>query len=227
MRSTGGGIGRSAMSGSYERLPENRGSGSPLRQRSPSARVLEPAYLQPGEPMPRPAYVQEPHRMAQVAGNIGSYDRIEQSEFAKVLKDNIFLERELESQRVELSLKTDFNLLDAFKLFDTRGSGNVSVQDIIAGLRERLGFADFTHDDVYLLFRRHDVNNDGKLNFSEFSNMLLPMSKEYAALLTDRPDFYMSRNVPVTQFFNVDTRNEFRNAWAANFRCERACEQLR
>ena len=144
-----------------------------------------------------------------------------------MLKDNVFLERELEAQRVELALKTDFNLLDAFKLFDTRGSGNVSIQDIVAGLRERLAFEEFTHDDVYLLFRRHDTNNDGKLNFSEFSNMMLPMAKEYAALLTDRPDFYMSRNVPITQFFNADTRNEFRNTWAANFRCERACEQLR
>jgi Ca2+-binding EF-hand superfamily protein len=95
-------------------------------------------------------------------------------------------------------LKTDFNLLDAFKIFDSRGAGNISVQDITSGLREILGVSNFNHDDVYLLFRRHDANSDGKLNFSEFSNMILPISKEYAALLTDRPDFYMSRNVPIT-----------------------------
>ena len=73
--------------------------------------------------------------MAQVAGNIGSYDRIEQSEFAKVLKDNIFLERELESQRVELSLKTDFNLLDAFKLFADDGTDDM---DGVAAIRASL-----------------------------------------------------------------------------------------
>ena len=93
-----------------------------------------------------------------MAGNIGCYDRIEQAEFAKVLKDNIFLERELESAKIETALKNDFNLLDAFKIFDTRGTGNISVQDIIASLRETLGFSSFTHDDVYLLFRRHDSN---------------------------------------------------------------------
>lgn len=128
----------------------------------------------------------------------GTYDRIEQAEFAKVLKDNIFLERELESAKIELALKPDFNLLDAFKIYDTRGSGNVSVQDIISALRENLNFTEFTHDDVYLLFRRHDANTDGKLNFTEFSNVLLPVSKEYSALLTDRPDFYMSRSIPLS-----------------------------
>ena len=133
-----------------------------------------------------------------MAGNIGNYDRIEQAEFSKVLKDNIFLERELESARIEAALKNDFNLLDAFKIFDSRGTGNISVQDVITALREILGFTQFTHDDVYLLFRRHDKNQDGKLNFTEFSNVLLPISKEYAALLTDRPDFYMSRQMPIT-----------------------------
>ena len=162
-----------------------------------------------------------------MAGNIGSYDRIEQAEFAKVLKDNIFLERELESAKIEAALKNDFNLLDAFKIFDSRGTGNISVQDIINSLREILGFTQFTHDDVYLLFRRHDKNQDGKLNFTEFSNVVLPISKEYAALLTDRPDFYMSRQLPISQFFNADTRAEFRNLWASLFKCERACEVLR
>ena len=88
--------------------------------------------------------------------DFGSFDRIEQQEFAKVLKDNIFLERELEGAKIEAALKPDFNLLDAFKVFDPRGSGNISVQDVIMALRESIGFSEFTHDDVYLLFRRND-----------------------------------------------------------------------
>lgn len=57
---------------------------------------------------------------------------------------------------------------------------------------------DFTHDDVFLVFRRFDYNQDGKLNFNEFSNLLMPLSKEYSVSLTERPDFYMSRDVPIT-----------------------------
>lgn len=81
---------------------------------------------------PRKEYkYNEPIVSAVSVQNFGTFDKVEQQEFAKILKDNIFIERELESMRVETSLLPDFNLLDAFKLFDTRGIGNVSVQDII------------------------------------------------------------------------------------------------
>lgn len=36
------------------------------------------------------------------------------------------MERELESAKVELSLKPDFNLLDAFKIIDVENKGYVS-----------------------------------------------------------------------------------------------------
>ena len=57
--------------------------------------------------------------------------------------------------------------------------------------------------------------------------MILPVSKEYAALLTDRPDLYLSRGVPLSQYFNMETRNEIRNLFSALFRVERSCETLR
>jgi len=43
-----------------------------------------------------------------------------------MLKEIIFMERELESAKVELSLKPDFNLLDAFKIIDVENKGYVS-----------------------------------------------------------------------------------------------------
>jgi len=138
---------------SYGRLP---GRTSPLRSRSP--RRDSPLYQADVQVHQSFTQEQPPRNVAAMAGGIGSYDRVEQAEFSKVLKDNIFLERELESARIEAALKNDFNLLDAFKIFDTRGTGNISVQDVITSLRETLGFAQFTHDDVYLLFRRHDGN---------------------------------------------------------------------
>ena len=192
------------------------GQQSPLRQKSPRKE---------GSPIPTMARAQGPPVNAGM--NYGSFDRIEQSEFAKIIKDNIFLERELETAKIELALKPDFNLLDAFKLFDVRSTGNVSVQDIINGLQSNLQVMDFTHDDVYLLFRRYDFNQDGKLNFTEFSNLILPISKEYAALLTDRPEFFMTRGVPLSHYFNNDTRNEMRSLLKMLFKVERSAEVLR
>jgi len=55
-------------------------------------------------------------------------------EFIKVLKDIIFAEREVESAKIELALKSDFNIVDKFNMFDLRGSGNVTQQDLKDGL---------------------------------------------------------------------------------------------
>ena len=120
--------------------PHTNGRQSPLRDRSPRR-------------IPTDARV--PITSGQT---YGTFDRIEQQEFSKIVKDNIFLERELEGARIDTALKTDFNLLDAFKIVDSKGVGNVSVQDVIQSLKEVLNFHEFSHDDVYLLFRRFDKN---------------------------------------------------------------------
>ncbi len=43
---------------------------------------------------------------------------IEQSELANYLKQMIFIERDIESAKIDLSLKADFNLVDSFRIFD-------------------------------------------------------------------------------------------------------------
>lgn len=36
------------------------------------------------------------------------------------LKEIVFLEREVESAKIDLALKSDFNLKDAFRMFDSK-----------------------------------------------------------------------------------------------------------
>lgn len=74
------------------------------------------------------------------------------------------------------------------------------------GLQRHLGFCDFNSDDIYMFFRRHDQGGRGHLSYQDFNNVMLPYSKEYAALVTDRPDYYISRGACMDRFFNVDTR---------------------
>jgi Ca2+-binding EF-hand superfamily protein len=45
---------------------------------------------------------------------------MEQNEFAAVLKEIVFLERGVEQAKIDLALKSDFNLLDAFRMFDMK-----------------------------------------------------------------------------------------------------------
>lgn len=52
------------------------------------------------------------------------------SMFQKLLE----LEKDLEKQKVHLSLKCDFNLIDAFRILDPHGQGSISQADIGQGL---------------------------------------------------------------------------------------------
>ena len=59
------------------------------------------------------------NRVAGGGGGAGNRcDRIELEEFVRAIKDIVFAEREVESAKIELALKSDFNIVDAFKMMD-------------------------------------------------------------------------------------------------------------
>ena len=136
-------------------------------------------------------------------------DRVELEEFIRSMKDIIFAERELESAKIELALKSDWNVIDGFKMMDLRSVGALTQQDLKDGLMRNLGFMDFSNDDIYLLFRRFDKTNAGSLTYQDFNRMVLPFSREYACLVTDRGDYYSRRSRDGSTYFNQDTRYEF------------------
>ena len=78
-----------------------------------------------------------------------------------------------------------------------------------------------------LFFRKHDRQGRGRLNLGEFTNAFLPFSREYASLVTDRPDYYSSRGYDYTRFFNPETRLEMKSVWAAIFKAEHIMEKIR
>jgi hypothetical protein len=76
------------------------------------------------------------------------FDRIEQSELANCLKSIVFIERDIEAAKINLALKPDFNMMDAFRMFDIKALGSISLSDLMDGLRQNLEFIDYTPDDV-------------------------------------------------------------------------------
>lgn len=95
------------------------------------------------------------------------------------------------------------------------------------GLQHNLSFADFTPDDIYLLFRRFDKTNSGQLTFNDFSKAVLPFSREYSCLITDRADFYSRRERDPSRYFNESTRYEMQAFFSILLRKERFMEALR
>lgn len=103
-----------------------------------------------------------------------------------MLKDIIFLERELESSKIELTLKPDFNLLDAFKMIDLHNIGWVTLQELSENLHRILEVDTLSlegMENIQLVFRRYDTNRDGRLSLAEFCKIFTPVGKEYAALV--------------------------------------------
>lgn len=54
-----------------------------------------------------------------------------------------------------------------------------------------------------------------------------PSSKEYASIITGRPEFFSRKDISPGDYFNVDTRNELRAMFKIMFHTERATECLR
>jgi Ca2+-binding EF-hand superfamily protein len=96
------------------------------------------------------------------ASRSGSKGRsFEEEQLVKSLKDQISFDRDLEEAKRRLALRSDFNLLDAFKIFDRKGKGFVTMTELERALHE-IGLYP-TKDELYLFFRRYDKDSDGLL----------------------------------------------------------------
>jgi Ca2+-binding EF-hand superfamily protein len=73
-------------------------------------------------------------------------------------------------------------LFDAFRQFDHESLGYLTIKDLINGL-EALNVNE-SQSDVILFFRKYDKNNECRIRFSEFADVLCPKDKIYAQLLS-------------------------------------------
>lgn len=69
-------------------------------------------------------------------------------------------------------MRRDFNLFDAYRIFDTRSTGQISVSDIKLALYD-IGLM-ATYDEVELFVNRYDKDRNGRLSFSEFCDAIIP-----------------------------------------------------
>jgi Ca2+-binding EF-hand superfamily protein len=130
----------------------------------------------------------------------------EEEHLAIALKENINNDRDLESLKNEISLKVDFNLLDAFRFFDISGKGYITRGELEDGLKEFGVFP--TSTELYLIMRKFDSDNDSLLKYTDFCEMVTPKSPEYADILTKRvPTYADQENLDL--IFSYDTKKSF------------------
>jgi len=90
----------------------------------------------------------------------------------------------VEKAKVDLSLKTDFNLIDAFRMFDPTGTGQASHQVIRQVLAE-INLC-CKEEELLLFMQRFDKDRDNHLRYSEFCDAFLPIDSFHASLLAKK-----------------------------------------
>ena len=183
---------------------------SPMRASSPM-RVSPVRYVPVPEPLP---YATKP-----------VLDLHTEDTLVHALRDIIQQERELESTKVTLALKHDFNLHDAFHIFDNCHSGSVGVHDLRDGL-SAIG-VHATIDEINLFLSRYDKSGSRRLTFTEFAEAFKAHDAHYAHTVNARPSNYRGYVHRRDDVFSPSTAIEFRNMWRVHFKTENAAESVR
>lgn len=94
------------------------------------------------------------------------------------------LQRELTSSKFDLCLREDFNVLNLFKHFDKKNMELLGLPDFENGLAE---FGLFPHrSDICLVMRSQDKQTKARLDFDDFSAMIIPRDEEFRNMMIER-----------------------------------------
>ena len=117
---------------------------------------------------------------------------VETKYFIKELLVSIGIgEIEIEKQRWELGKIVGFEPYAAFQRIDRHRSGYIDWSDILTFLKNN-DFNKYTENDTYYLVKFYDVDDDDRLNYTEFLTMVLPCNRmKLRAEIAQRPNNYV------------------------------------
>ena len=101
-----------------------------------------------------------PNRYYQRVNN----EKVKAIHLAKFLNDLLYYDVETEAYRETLALKSDVNLENLFISFDYTGRNSISLVDFKEVLKEDLRIF-VTLNELKLVFKRYDVDMDGRLEY--------------------------------------------------------------
>lgn len=96
----------------------------------------------------------------------GSSDLEVAKELAISLKEQMDLDREVEHAKNELALQIDFNIVDIFRLFNMKGKGSITQDELRNGFE--LMKISLSYEEIKTLMARFDTDHDGILRYSRF-----------------------------------------------------------
>lgn len=86
----------------------------------------------------------------------------EEEVFINYIREMIILENNIESNKNEVSLKSDFNMEDVFRIFEKYNKGYISEYDFKDGLNSYFGLFPLS-DEISTLYKRYDTEKNSSL----------------------------------------------------------------
>lgn len=100
-------------------------------------------------------------------------------------------EIDIEKQRWDVGKIINFEPYSAFQRIDRQRVGFIDSNDLLCFLKDN-DFNKYTEVDTYYLLKFFDVDDDDKLNYTEFLTMILPCnSMKLRAAITQRPNYFV------------------------------------
>jgi Ca2+-binding EF-hand superfamily protein len=134
----------------------------------------------------------------------------------KLIKGFIHQEKVLETSRREISFRVDFSIGAVFKSFDRKHKKILSELDMEKGLKD-FGIRT-SANNIFLIFRHFDSNEDGFLSNEDFEDMLVSTSKTHQLLVK-----YRDPHVPLS----VETKAMLTQIFLLIIELEHYAENLR
>ena len=99
-------------------------------------------------------------------------------------------EIDIEKLKINLTLQSDFTIENGFKLFNINNRNFITENDFEIGLNRINLFPN--NNELKLLIKKYDLNNNGFLLFSDVFDMLIPFDKEQRNIIENRKNIFLN-----------------------------------
>ena len=145
--------------------------------------------------------------------------------FINYVEEIMQIEDLIEKAKIDLALRSDFNAVDCFKIFELNGRGIITPQDLKYGLDCLEVFT--SQNDIKLILRRADLKKCGGINFLDFFDLVVPYQNDYRKMVENRNPSKYSPQYNKSDVFLMSTKMFLQKLFKLIIECENKLERLR
>ena len=165
---------------------------SPVMMNNSTSSMMTPYELNPTDNNTNQEHTQQPYippsyhpdTLLNIQPLSSHYFDTQKQKFIDYIKQLMQAESKIEQMKIDISIRNDFNVEDAFRIFELNGRGFITEEDLKYGLNALDIYP--TATETHLLLKRFDLLKEGVLNYADFFDMVTPFDKSYRGIVEHR-----------------------------------------